>query len=194
MPALLLVLLIALPVVEIFVIVQVVHAIGGGWTVLLLLASAALGIRLLRVRGSRAIRDLRAAVQDGRAPGRELLDGALAVTGAALLVPPGFVTTAAGLLLLLPVTHAVARKLLLVLAVRRWRWLGAGTVVWSPGGRARNGPPPGRETGHDGSGSDRVVEGEVVADGPVADRPAPERPPELDGPDRIDPGDPGSGA
>ncbi len=179
-----LLLLIALPILEIFVIVQVAHAIGGWWTLLLLLASAVLGIRLLRWRGARAWRELRAAAEAGRPPGRELLDGALSVIGAALLVPPGFVTTGIGLILLAPPTHAVTRKLLLFAVVRRWRLLGStGTVIWtstrSRGVRdrpdTRSGPLPGEGPGRmDAPGRGEIVEGQVV-------RERPQDPPESDG-------------
>jgi UPF0716 protein FxsA len=183
----LILLLIALPILEIYVIVQVAHAIGGWWTLLLLAASAVLGVRLLRWRGARAWRELGAAVSDGRPPGRELLDGALSVIGAALLVPPGFVTTGLGLILLAPPTHVVTRKLLLIAAVRRWRLLGAGTVIWTAtrtgDGKAgdegapytRTGPLPGEGTGRNPApGRGEIVEGQVVRERPQ-DPPDPDR-------------------
>jgi UPF0716 protein FxsA len=180
---LLLLLLIGLPILEIYVIVQVAHAIGGWWTLLLLLASAVLGVRLLRWRGSRAWRELQASAEAGRPPGRELLDGALSVIGAALLVPPGFVTTAIGLILLLPPTHFVTRKLLLLAVVRRWRLVGAtGAVIWTTTSRSgdedqpykQSGPLPGEGTGRSGApGRGEIVEGQVV-------RETPQDPPETD--------------
>jgi UPF0716 protein FxsA len=170
-----LLLLIAWPILEIYVIVQVAHAIGGWWTLLLIVASSVLGVRLLRWRGSRAWRELRVAAEEGRPPGRELLDGALSVIGAALLVPPGFVSTAIGLILLLPPTHFVTRKLLLLAVVRRWRLLGAGTVIWTStssrqsGQRPdqQSGPLPGEGTGRNNApGRGEVVEGKVVRERP----------------------------
>jgi UPF0716 protein FxsA len=180
--AALILLLIAVPVLEIYVIIQVAHAIGGWWTLLLLAASAVVGVRLLRWRGSRAWRELQAAVSAGRPPGRELLDGALIVIGAALLVLPGFVTTGLGLILLAPPTHFVTRKLLLLGVLRRWPLLGGtGTVIWTStrpqDGKSpytRSGPLPGEGTGRGpASGGGEVVEGQVV-------RERPEDPPELD--------------
>ena len=176
-----LLLLIAWPILEIYVIVQVAHAIGGWWTLLLIVASSVLGVRLLRWHGTRAWRDLRAAAEAGRPPGRELLDGALSVIGAALLVPPGFVSTAIGLILLLPPTHFVTRKLLLLAVVRRWRLLGAGTVIWTSTSRRPNqraeqqsGPLPGEGTGRNSApGRGEVVEGKVV-------RERPQDPPEVE--------------
>lgn len=177
----LLVLLIGLPILEIYVIVQVADAIGGWWTLLLLVASAMLGTRLLRWRGSKALRELRAAANEGRPPGRELLDGALSVIGAALLVPPGFVTTGIGLILLAPPTHFITRKLLLLAVLRRWRLLGVGTVIWTntrSGEKAdpyTSGPLPGEETGRkDAPGRGEIVEGQVV-------REHPQDPPETNG-------------
>lgn len=170
-----LLLLIALPVLEIYVIVQVAHAIGGWWTLLLLAASAVLGVRLLRWRGSRAWRELRTAAAAGRPPGRELLDGALSVIGAALLVPPGFVTSGIGLILLAPPTHVITRKLLLLAVVRRWRLLGStGAVIWTST-RSRDGnqphthsgPLPGEGTGRNSApAGGEIVEGKVVRERP----------------------------
>jgi UPF0716 protein FxsA len=179
----LILLLIGLPVLEIYVIVQVAHAIGW-WTLLLLAASAVLGVRLLRWRGSRAWGELRAAMAAGRPPGRELLDGALSVIGAALLVPPGFVTTAIGLILLAPPTHVVTRKLLMLAVVRRWRLLGGGAVIWSStrsrdrsGPDTPSGPLPGRGTGRNKApGRGEIVEGKVIRERPQDHPPEPPEP------------------
>ncbi|MGH2839110.1 MAG: FxsA family protein, partial [Thermoleophilaceae bacterium] len=48
----------------------------------------------------------------GRIPHREVLDGAMVIFGGAFLITPGFITDVFGLLLLLPPTRAVMRRLL----------------------------------------------------------------------------------
>lgn len=105
-----LLLLIAAPVLEVFVFVEVGHAIGWLPDILLLLATSAVGWQLLRVQGRAAIARVSAAVSEQRAPGRAALDGALGFLGCLLLVLPGFVSAALGVLLLLAPTRALVRR------------------------------------------------------------------------------------
>jgi UPF0716 protein FxsA len=103
-----LLLLILWPVAELFVAIKVAEAIGVLLTVILLLAGWPLGMWLTKARGRAAWRRLSAAVNAGRPPGREVVDGALVLLGGILLIVPGFITDALGLLLLAP-TRALAR-------------------------------------------------------------------------------------
>jgi UPF0716 protein FxsA len=110
MVALLLVIL--WPVAELFVAIKVAEAIGVLLTVLLIVAGWPLGVWLAKTEGRAAWRRLSAAAtrpHTPRPPGREVIDGALVLAGAILLIVPGFITDAVGLLLLLPPTRAVAR-------------------------------------------------------------------------------------
>lgn len=118
LPLLALVFLIV-PVAEVFVLIQVGQAIGAGWTVLLLLASAVLGSWLVRREGARAWRRFREAAAGGRPPAREAVDGALVLIGGTLLVTPGFLTDIVGLILLTPVTRPLVRGALVRAASRR---------------------------------------------------------------------------
>ena len=129
------------PVVEIYVLIQVGQVIGAWWTVLLLVADSIFGSWLLKREGGRAWRALRQALEQGRMPARELADAALIVFGGALMISPGFVTDVFGLLAILPFTRPVARRALGAIVARR---LGLSADVRRPG-------PP-----------DDVVRGEVV--------------------------------
>jgi UPF0716 protein FxsA len=111
--------LLVVAALEIWVIIQVAGAIGAGYTVLLLLATSLAGGWLLRHEGGRAWRSFIQAVNAGRPPHREVTDGALILVGGALMVVPGFVTGALGLLCLLPPARIVLRRLLLAAAARR---------------------------------------------------------------------------
>ncbi|GAW48401.1 MULTISPECIES: FxsA family protein [unclassified Nocardioides] len=135
---------IVLPIVEIYVIVQVGQVIGAPWTILLLVLDSAVGAWLVRREGVRAWRALRDALDSGRMPGRELADGALILIGGTLMLTPGFVTDALGIVLILPPTRPVFRRLLTMLVARR--------VVLNV---TRPGPGP---------ASGPVVRGEVVDD------------------------------
>src|SRR5881227_1063822 len=108
----LLVLFIVVPLVEIYVIIQVGQAIGPWWTIGLLIADSILGAMLMRAQGRTAWRRFQAALAEGRAPAREVLDGALVIFGGALLLTPGFVTDIFGVAFLLPPSRAVIRRLL----------------------------------------------------------------------------------
>jgi UPF0716 protein FxsA len=100
---------IVIPLAELWVILSVGDAIGVIPTVLILLADSILGGLLLRAQGRGAWRRFVDALRTGRLPSRELADGLLIVVGGALLLTPGFLTDAAGLVLLIPPTRALVR-------------------------------------------------------------------------------------
>ncbi len=125
---LLLALFIVVPLVEIYVIIQVGQAIGPWWTILLLVLDSIFGSWLIRHEGSRAWRALREALDSGRMPARELADGALILVGGTLMVAPGFVTDAFGVLMILPVTRPVFRRLLTGVVASRLVFVGPGTA------------------------------------------------------------------
>lgn len=104
-----LVLLILWPIAELFVAIKVAEAIGVLLTVVLILAGWPIGIWLAKTQGRAAWRRLSAAIAGGRPPGREVIDGALVLVGAILLIVPGFISDGVGLLLLLAPTRSVAR-------------------------------------------------------------------------------------
>jgi len=147
MPALLVVALLVVPVVELYVLIQVGQAIGALPTVALLVVVSVLGAALLRREGARSWRAFRDATAGGRVPAREVADGALVLLAGALLLTPGFATDVVGLLLLVPPVRAVLRRP----AYAGRRLLGAGLADGRPagGGPARSG---------------RVVEGHLADD------------------------------
>jgi UPF0716 protein FxsA len=103
-------LFIALPLVELYVILKVGDAIGAVWTILLLAADSVLGSLLLRSQGRSVWRRFNAALAEGKMPHREVIDGVLVIFGGAFLITPGFVTDFVGLLLLLPPTRSLIRS------------------------------------------------------------------------------------
>jgi len=118
--ALLVILFIVVPIVELYVIIQVGQWIGVWPTLALLLADALLGSLLLRHQGRGAWRRFNAALAERRFPGREVADGLMIAIGGTLLLTPGFVTDIFGFLLLLPPTRAIARRLLRTYAGHRF--------------------------------------------------------------------------
>src|SRR4051794_22690915 len=105
-------LFIIVPLVELYVIIQVGQAIGVWWTIALLLADSILGSILMRSQGRAAWRRFQLALAEGRAPAREVLDGVLVIFGGAFLLTPGFVTDILGAVLLVPPTRALVRGML----------------------------------------------------------------------------------
>jgi UPF0716 protein FxsA len=142
MAVLLFLVFVIVPVLEIWVLIEVGQVIGAWWTVALLLADAALGTWLVRREGRRTWRTLRDTATSGRLPDRELADAGLVLVGGTLLVTPGFLTDIVGFFLVLPVTRPLARRLLAWFVARRFVLL-----TQPPPGRARQDP--------------RVIPGEV---------------------------------
>ena len=140
----LLLLFILVPIAELAVILQVGELIGVWWTIALLIADSVLGSLLMRAQGRAAWRRFTTAMQAGRPPAREVLDGALVLLGGAFLLTPGFITDVFGLALLLPPSRAVIRQLL----VRR---LGRRMVASMTTPRRR--PPGPRPPGADVEGT-----------------------------------------
>src|SRR5919109_5303782 len=110
---------IVLPIAELYVIIQVGEAIGVWLTIAILIADSVLGSMLMRSQGRAAWRRFNDALAAGRPPAREVLDGALVIFGGAFLLTPGFVTDVLGLLLLLPPTRALFRRLIVRSVTRR---------------------------------------------------------------------------
>ncbi len=146
---------VVVPILEIYVLIQVGQVIGGGWTVLLLILDSVIGAWVVRHEGGRAWRALRTALQSGRMPATEIADGALILIGGTLMLTPGFVTDAAGLLLLLPLTRPLFRRALTGFVAQRLVVMTTGTAP----------PDAGRDARRPGPRSEGpVVQGEVVQD------------------------------
>ena len=102
-------LLILWPVAEIFVAIEVADQIGWLLTILLLIAGWPVGTWALRSQGSAAWARFRADVAARRPPARAVLDGAMVFVGGFLLIVPGFISDALGIILLLPPTRSLIR-------------------------------------------------------------------------------------
>jgi UPF0716 protein FxsA len=90
-------------------------------------------------------------------PAKELADGALILVGGTLMLAPGFVTDAFGILLILPFTRPVFRRLLATVVTNKLLVVGTGAAAGyaGPGNARRPGPGP----------EGPVVQGEVVDEG-----------------------------
>jgi UPF0716 protein FxsA len=104
------VLLLFVPAIEIVVFIKVGQAIGAWKVIGLVFASAILGALLLRYQSIGVIRRLDRDLRQGRTPDASLFDGFLIVVGGVLLIIPGFVTDAVGLLLMIPLVRRLVRN------------------------------------------------------------------------------------
>ena len=155
---------------EVVVLVLVASWIGVGWTVLAALATTALGWVLLARQGTRALAELRERARERRAPGRALGDAGLIAVGGVLMVLPGFLGDAVGLLCLLPPTRFLVRGLLgRTVASRLPVGLRGPVRVRSARAEGPLGGPFGSGAHASGFGRPLVIEGEVVRDQPVRD-------------------------
>jgi UPF0716 protein FxsA len=109
--------LIIVPLIEIFVIIQVGQLVGPWWTIALLVLSSVIGAVLMKREGSRAWERFNAALGRGKVPAKETADGGLVIFGGALLLTPGFVTDFVGLLMLIPGSRDVVRRFLVARAI-----------------------------------------------------------------------------
>jgi UPF0716 protein FxsA len=126
----LIILFIVVPILELYVIIQVGQAIGIWPTLALLLADALLGSFLLKHQGRGAWLRFNEALAQRRFPGKEVVDGLLIVVGGTLLLAPGFITDIFGLILLIPPTRAIVRSVLRRFTIGRFTIMGVGV----PGG------------------------------------------------------------
>ncbi|MBO1038233.1 FxsA family protein [Brucella pituitosa] len=94
--------ILAMPFIEIAGFVIVGSEIGVFATLGLIILSAMLGFFLLRVQGFGLLQRIRTESAAGRVPDREMMHGAMIVVAAIMLIVPGFVTSAIGLLLFVP--------------------------------------------------------------------------------------------
>ncbi len=146
---------VVVPLVEIWAILQVGQLVGPWWTIALLVLDSMVGAWLIKREGGRAWQALRQALQGGRMPASEIADGALILIGGTLMLSPGFVLDLAGILLILPFTRPVARRLLTSVVERRLVAAPSSGGPFRPGGPGNaHRPGPGPEG--------PVVRGEVV--------------------------------
>ena len=107
------VLILVVPFLELFVILQVSHLVGPLATIAILILVSISGSWLVRREGLNVFVKVQQELSVGRMPTQALVDGLLVLFGGVLLVTPGFLTDVVGLLLLAPPTRALFRPRLL---------------------------------------------------------------------------------
>lgn len=110
---LLAVLFFIMPLIEVYLFVQIGGVIGGWPTVGLVVLTAVLGVTLLRWQGLATLTRLQANLERRQLPAFELVEAVLLLVGGALLLTPGFFTDTLGFLCLLPPSRQVLVRALL---------------------------------------------------------------------------------
>ncbi len=128
----LLVALLCVPLLELYVIIQVAGGVGTGQTIVLLIVVSVVGAWMVRRSGIGVLNQIQERLSRGELPAAQLVDGLLILLAGALMLTPGFITDAVGLLLLFLPTRVLVRSLLMRHFAKRITvggWMGA------PGGR-----------------------------------------------------------
>lgn len=98
-------LFVLIPVVEMWILIEVGSRIGALPTIALVVLTASIGLSLLKRQGLATILSARRKMDQGAIPASELVNGVMIAVGGALLLTPGFVTDTFGFLLLIPQTR-----------------------------------------------------------------------------------------
>ncbi len=107
---LVLIILIGLPITEIYFLIEVGSMIGAIPTIIITIFTAVTGIALIRIQGITTINKLQSSIQQRKSPAIELVEGVMLILAAASLLMPGFLSDSLGFLLLIPpIRHLLAR-------------------------------------------------------------------------------------
>lgn len=98
------------PIVELYLFVEVSSSIGFGAALFWIVAVSIIGAWLVKREGMGALRRANAKVARGELPADELVNGILIVIAGALMLTPGFLTDITGMVLLFPPTRALVRR------------------------------------------------------------------------------------
>jgi UPF0716 protein FxsA len=109
----LLILFIAVPVIEIGLFIQVGGVLGLWPTIALVLITAFVGASLVRSQGLHTLMTVQQRMQNGEIPAQQIVEGVMLAVSGVLLLTPGFMTDAMGMLILLPAPRAMLAKYLM---------------------------------------------------------------------------------
>jgi UPF0716 protein FxsA len=155
-------LLVIFPIIEIAVLISIGQVIGAAWTILLVLATSALGAWLLKHQGARSWQAFRADVTAGKPPGNSVTEGLLVLIGGVFMLVPGFVSDVIGALLIAPPTRKLARVGLAALLARRLTAQAATSLFGPRTVRARTGAPRQPEPPAAAPTTGPAIEGEII--------------------------------
>ncbi|PLX79839.1 MAG: membrane protein FxsA [Desulfuromonas sp.] len=101
--------LIFVPILEIYTLIQIGGLLGVWATIALVVLTGIAGTLLLRTQGIDVLREIQEEMNGGRLPAEQLLDGAMILAGGLVLLTPGFWTDLCGFFLLVPTTRRIIK-------------------------------------------------------------------------------------
>ena len=117
MTQLLFIVFLVVPLVEIWLLIEVGSVIGAIWTVMLVVLTAMIGAALVRAQGLATLSRSQAQLRAGELPALEMFEGVALIVAGALLLTPGFFTDIVGFTLLMP---PLRRRLIRTVMERRF--------------------------------------------------------------------------
>lgn len=109
----LLVIFILIPLIELFLLIEIGRQIGALSTLLIIICTGFLGAFLARHQGLSILFQIQNELANGRLPASQLVDGIIILLAGAVLITPGVLTDALGFLCLIPATRRVIKNMLL---------------------------------------------------------------------------------
>jgi UPF0716 protein FxsA len=103
-------LLIGLPLLELYILIKIGSYLGAFRTIALIIISAVLGLLLARFEGLRTLHQIRQSLSQGIVPAEEMLDSVLIFAGGVLFVIPGVLTDIIAIMLLIPFTRTAFKR------------------------------------------------------------------------------------
>ena len=101
---------ILIPLIEIYLFIEIGGQIGAGYTILFILLTAVIGLYFAKLEGINTIRSGMNQLTNNQMPIYEMLSGAALAFAAVLLIIPGFATDIIGFLLIIPFTRNLLFK------------------------------------------------------------------------------------
>jgi UPF0716 protein FxsA len=130
----LLILFIAVPLLELYVLLKISEFWGAFPTIILVIVTGVTGAFLAKSQGTAAWRRIQSEFYEGRMPGDQLLDGLMIFAGGITLLTPGLITDTIGLCLLIPLTRNIIKRLIKQKILRKLKERDIGIIIDQPPG------------------------------------------------------------
>ena len=115
----LLILLIVVPVVELYILIEIGQQIGAFTTIGIIVLTGIIGAYLVKNQGFMILRKIQHDLSQGILPGDSLLQGIIILAGGIFLLTPGFITDIIGFIFLIPISREIVKKYLLIWLKRK---------------------------------------------------------------------------
>jgi UPF0716 protein FxsA len=100
-----------IPIIELYILIEIGGLIGAPNTILIIIMTGIIGAYLARSQGLKIIQKINQSIEQGQTPAKELLEGFFILIGGFALLTPGFMTDIMGLSMLLPLTRFFYKKM-----------------------------------------------------------------------------------